>query len=158
MASVMPVFTAVFDKVPRLGLTCLRSHVVRISAAAGTRSIHLSDQHNDVYMISGEDDFKNKVMRNSLPVIVNFHADWCEPCHSLKPLLEKIAEEHVGRLHLAEILVDDHVDLLHAFEVTAVPAVLGIHRGVVTEKFVGLVSHKQVMNFVDKLLERTAPK
>ena len=34
---------------------------------------------------------------------MNFHADWCEPCHSLKPLLEKIAEENVGRLHLAEV-------------------------------------------------------
>lgn len=158
MANVLPMFTAIFEKVPRLGLTSLRSHVVRISAAVSIRRLHLSDHHNDIYMITGEDDFKNKVMRNSLPVIVNFHADWCEPCHSLKPLLQKIAEEHVGRLHLAEILVDDHVDLLHAFEVTAVPAVLGIHRGIVTEKFVGLVSHKQVMDFVDKLLDRIPPK
>ncbi|XP_064108121.1 uncharacterized protein LOC135216664 [Macrobrachium nipponense] len=61
-------------------------------------------------------------------------------------------------IEINSILVDDHVDLLHAFEVTAVPAVLGIHRGIVTEKFVGLVSHKQVMDFVDKLLDRTPPK
>ncbi|XP_064107427.1 uncharacterized protein LOC135216225 [Macrobrachium nipponense] len=104
MANVLPMFTAVFEKVPCLGLNSLRRHVVHISAAAGIRRLHLSDHHNDIYMIAGEDDFKNKVMRNSLPVIVNFHADWCEPCHSLKPLLQKIAEEHVGRLHLAEVM------------------------------------------------------
>lgn len=120
------------------------------------REFHTNEQLCDIYEITDEQDFKKKVMRNSIPVIVNFHADWCEPCHSLKPLLEKIANENEGRLHLAEVLVDDHVDLLHAFEVEAIPAVLGIHRGIVTEKFVGLVSHKQVMEFVEKLLERTA--
>lgn len=120
------------------------------------REFHTNEQLCDIYEITDEQDFKKKVMRNSIPVIVNFHADWCEPCHSLKPLLEKIANENEGRLHLAEVLVDDHVDLLHAFEVEAIPAVLGIHRGIVTEKFVGLVSHRQVMEFVEKLLERTA--
>lgn len=50
--------------------------------------------------------------------------------------------------------MDEHLDLLHAFEVTAVPAVLGIHRGMVVEKFVGLVSHKEVKGFVEKLLNK----
>lgn len=51
-----------------------------------------------------------------------------------------------------QVLVEEHIDLLQAFEVTAVPAVLGIHRGMVVGKFVGLVSHKEVTGFVDKLL------
>lgn len=53
-----------------------------------------------------------------------------------------------------QVAVDEHVDLLQAFEVTAVPAVLGIHRGMVVEKFVGLVSHKEVKGFVEKLLNK----
>lgn len=44
-----------------------------------------------------------QVMRSELPVIVNFHADWCEPCHSLRPLLEKIAQDNEEKLHLAEV-------------------------------------------------------
>lgn len=54
----------------------------------------------------------------------------------------------------SQVAVDEHLDLLHAFEVTAVPAVLGIHRGMVVEKFVGLVSHKEVKSFVEKLLNK----
>ncbi|KAG0725837.1 Thioredoxin, mitochondrial [Chionoecetes opilio] len=123
-------------------------------ACTAARNLHMSEQVMEVFMVNNEDDFKNKVMRSTLPVIVNFHAEWCEPCHSLKPLLEKIAKENEGYLHLAEVAVDDHVELLHAFEVTAVPAVLGIHRGMVVEKFVGLVSHKEVKGFVEKLLNK----
>lgn len=130
------------------------TQVQLLTATSGVRNFHKSDQLMDVFEIQNEDEFKNKVMRNSLPVIVNFHADWCEPCHSLRPLLNKIATENVGRLHLAEVMVDEHVDLLHAFEVTAVPAVLGIHRGIVIEKFIGLVSHKEVKEFVDKILHK----
>ena len=67
------------------------------------RSLHSSEQVMEIFMVNSEDDFKNKVMRSDLPVIVNFHAEWCEPCHSLKPLLEKIAHENEGHLHLAEV-------------------------------------------------------
>ncbi|XP_050718334.1 thioredoxin, mitochondrial-like [Eriocheir sinensis] len=125
-----------------------------LQALSAVRNLHVSEPLTEIFMINSEDDFKNKVMRNTLPVIVNFHAEWCEPCHSLKPLLEKIAQENEGHLHLAEVAVDEHVDLLQAFEVTAVPAVLGIHRGMVVEKFVGLVSHKEVKGFVEKLLNK----
>ncbi|XP_071551500.1 thioredoxin-like [Panulirus ornatus] len=151
-----PVMCSFFQRVPYR--TLLSNLVQRqlIAASTGSRNFHPSENLMDVFLINNEDEFKNKVMRNSLPVIVNFHADWCEPCHSLRPLLEKIAEENLGRLHLAEVLVDDHVDLLHAFEVTAIPAVLGIHRGLVIEKFVGLVSHQQVKDFVDKILDKNA--
>ncbi|KAK4307403.1 hypothetical protein Pmani_020832 [Petrolisthes manimaculis] len=117
-----------------------------------TRTIHHTPPARDVYNIANEDEFKNKVMRSELPVIVNFHADWCEPCHSLRPLLQKIAQQNTHKLHLAEVLVEEHIELLQAFEVTAVPAVLGIHRGMVVGKFVGLVSHKEVTGFVEKLL------
>ena len=51
-----------------------------------------------------------------------------------------------------QVLVDDHVSLLQAFEVTAVPAVLGVVGGQVTEKFIGLISEKEVRAFVDTMI------
>lgn len=74
-----------------------------LQACMSLRGLHVSEQVLEIFMINSEDDFKNKVMRSALPVIVNFHADWCEPCHSLKPLLENIAQENEGHLHLAEV-------------------------------------------------------
>ncbi|KAB7506667.1 Thioredoxin, mitochondrial [Armadillidium nasatum] len=115
--------------------------------------LHVTNLNREVYDIKDEEDFKTRVMRSSVPVIVNFHADWCEPCHSLKPLLQKIVNDNPGKIHLAEILVDDHATLLQTFEVTAVPAVLAIHRGSVKDKFIGLVTDKQIKAFVENLLK-----
>lgn len=98
-----PAMCSFLQRVPYRTLLKNSIHRQLIAAPTGTRNFHLSENLMDVYLINSEDEFKNKVMRNSLPVIVNFHADWCEPCHSLKPLLEKIAEENVGHLHLAEV-------------------------------------------------------
>ena len=67
------------------------------------RLFHTSCINNDIYMIANEEEFEDKVMRSSLPVVINFHADWCEPCHALKPLLENLAEKFQGRMHLAEV-------------------------------------------------------
>lgn len=78
-------------------------HVQHLLACTAGRNFHSSEQVMEIFMINSEDDFKNKVMRSAVPVIVNFHAEWCDPCHSLKPLLEKIAEENEGHLHLAEV-------------------------------------------------------
>lgn len=68
-----------------------------------SNEFHSTSGKNAVYEIKSEDDFKERVMRSSVPVIVNFHADWCEPCHSLKPLLENIVKENNGKIHLAEV-------------------------------------------------------
>ncbi|KAF2356521.1 Thioredoxin domain [Trinorchestia longiramus] len=117
-----------------------------------SRRLHISPKLGEIYTISTEDEFEQKVMKSSVPVVVNFHAEWCEPCHALKPLLEGLAEKFKGRFHLAEVKVDDHVALLHAFEVTAVPAVLGVVSGQVKEKFVGLISEAEVKAFVNTMI------
>ncbi|MPC64037.1 putative thioredoxin-2 [Portunus trituberculatus] len=77
-------------------------HAQQLACTVG-RNFHSSEPAMEIFMVNSEDDFKNKVMRSPVPVIVNFHAEWCEPCHSLKPLLEKIAQENEGHLHLAEV-------------------------------------------------------
>jgi len=67
------------------------------------RNFHSSLPKKDIYIINNEEEFEDKVMRSKLPVVINFHADWCEPCHALKPLLENLAEKFKGRMHLAEV-------------------------------------------------------
>lgn len=67
------------------------------------RGLRISAQCRDIYIIESEEEFEKKVMDSKLPVVINFHADWCEPCQALKPLLESLAEKYQGRMHLAEV-------------------------------------------------------
>lgn len=96
-----------------------------------------------------------KVMNSNVPVIVNFHADWCDPCKILTPQLRAIVEKTEG-LDLAIIDVEDNAELVHTFEVKAVPAVLAIKHGRVVDKFIGLQDADQIEGLVAKVAKMAA--
>lgn len=89
-------------------------------------------------------------MNSDIPVIVNFHADWCSPCHELTPKLKNLVE-HSDGIALAIVDVEKHADLVHTFEVGAVPAVLAIRNGIIIDKFIGLVDSSVIENLIVNL-------
>ena len=90
-------------------------------------------------------------MNSSVPVIVNFHAEWCDPCHILTPKLKELVGEGED-IGLAIVDVEANPDLVHTFEVKAVPAVLAIRNGLVVDKFIGLVDADMIEQLVNKLV------
>ncbi|XP_069359835.1 thioredoxin, mitochondrial [Maniola hyperantus] len=89
-------------------------------------------------------------MNNDKPVIVNFHAEWCEPCKILTPKLKELIEP-LHNLDLAVVDVEDNAELVHAFEVKAVPAVIAIKNGLIVDKFIGLVDADMIKNLIDRM-------
>lgn len=102
------------------------------------------------FVIKNSEDFVNKVMNSDVPVIVNFHAEWCDPCKILSPKLKELVEP-MNDIHLAVIDVENNAELVHAFEVKAVPAVLAVRNGLVVDKFIGLVDADMIENLIKKL-------
>ncbi|KMQ90535.1 mitochondrial-like protein [Lasius niger] len=90
-------------------------------------------------------------MNGTVPVIVNFHADWCDPCKILTPKLIELIEP-MDKLDLAIIDVEENPELVHVFEVKAVPAVIAISNGLVVDKFIGLVNNEMIENLIQKLI------
>ncbi|KAF5302209.1 hypothetical protein FQA39_LY10248 [Lamprigera yunnana] len=88
-----------------------------------------------------------KVMNSDYPVIVNFHAEWCEPCHILTPKMKELIEPKEN-IHLAIVDVEEHAELVHTFEVKAVPAVIAVRNGLVVDKFIGLVDANMIENLI----------
>ncbi|XP_041981434.1 thioredoxin, mitochondrial [Aricia agestis] len=128
----------------------LRSPVRRLANLRRANTISTSLVHNETILVKNNDEFVNKVMNNDKPVIVNFHADWCEPCKILTPKLKELVEP-LTNLDLAIVDVEDNADLVHTFEVKAVPAVLAIKNGLVVDKFIGLVDADMILNLIDKM-------
>ncbi|KAE8741434.1 hypothetical protein FOCC_FOCC013034 [Frankliniella occidentalis] len=122
---------------------------------SGLRYISHSSPVCKVFEVSNNDDFMEKVMNSNVPVIVNFHADWCDPCKILTPQLREIVEKTEG-LDLAIIDVEDNAELVHTFEVKAVPAVLAIKHGRVVDKFIGLQDADQIEGLVAKVAKMAA--
>ncbi|GLV35245.1 uncharacterized protein CBL_01606 [Carabus blaptoides fortunei] len=104
-----------------------------------------------IFVIKNNDEFMDKVMSSSNPVIVNFHAEWCEPCKILTPKMKELIEpqEHID---LAIVDVENNAELVHTFEVKAVPAVLAVRNGLIVDKFIGLVDANMIENLINKLL------
>jgi putative thioredoxin len=101
-----------------------------------------------------EDTFEEEVVRRSqeLPVVVDFWAEWCGPCHALAPVLEREAAARAGSLALAKVDVDANPGLAQEYGIRGIPAVKAFRNGRVVDEFVGARSAPAVGEFLDGLL------
>ncbi len=101
-----------------------------------------------------EQTFEQAVVERSreVPVVVDFWAEWCGPCHALAPVLEREIAARDGQVELAKVDVDANQSLAAAHGVQGIPAVKGFRDGRVVAEFVGAQSSVAVSSFLDELL------
>jgi len=103
-------------------------------------------------------DFPQKVLDAShqVPVVVDFWAEWCQPCRALKPILEKLAAEYGGRFILAKVDSDQNQELAQRYGVRGIPAVKAFVGGELVDAFDGALPEGQVREFIDRLIPSPA--
>jgi putative thioredoxin len=105
-----------------------------------------------------ESSFQTAVLdrSHSMPVVVDFWAEWCGPCRQLGPVLEREASKRAGRLELVKLDVDANPDLSRTYGIQGIPAVKAFHKGRVVAEFVGAQPAIAVERFLDSLLPSEA--
>ncbi len=76
-----------------------------------------------------ETDFEEKVLRATMPVVVDFWAPWCGPCRMIAPALEKLALEFNGRLAVAKVNTDESQSLAETYNVRGIPTLIYFREG-----------------------------
>lgn len=101
-----------------------------------------------------EASFQTEVLdkSNDVAVVVDLWAEWCGPCKTLGPILEKVIDATGGKVVLAKVDVDANPGLSDAFKVQSIPAVYAMKDGKVVDGFMGAYPEAAVQEFVDKLL------
>ncbi|SEE49889.1 putative thioredoxin [Streptomyces sp. 3213] len=109
----------------------------------------------DLVIDVDEAGFESEVLQRSteVPVVIDFWAEWCEPCKQLSPILERLALEYNGRFVLARIDVDANQMLMQQFGVQGIPAVFAVVAGQALPLFQGAAAEPQIRQTLDQLIQ-----
>ncbi|MGW0084375.1 tetratricopeptide repeat protein [Streptomyces sp. NPDC003393] len=130
-----------------------KAEQVRAQAAreGGTGAVSPADLVIDV----DEATFERDVLQRSaeVPVVIDFWAEWCQPCKQLSPVLERLAVEYNGRFLLAKIDVDANQLLMQQFGIQGIPAVFAVVAGQALPLFQGAAGEAQIRQTLDQLVQ-----
>ncbi|MEU1177489.1 tetratricopeptide repeat protein [Streptomyces sp. NPDC005820] len=109
----------------------------------------------DLVIDVDEAGFEREVLQRSaeVPVVIDFWAEWCQPCKQLSPVLERLAVEYDGRFLLAKIDVDANQMLMQQFGVQGIPAVFAVVAGQALPLFQGAAGEAQIRQTLDQLVQ-----
>jgi thioredoxin 1 len=85
-----------------------------------------------------DQNFESEVLKSSVPVLVDFWAEWCMPCKMLAPTIEKLATDYAGKVKVGKLDTDSNRDVSIKYGISAIPTVILFKDGQVAQKFVGL--------------------
>ncbi len=106
---------------------------------------------NDKIIQVSDADFDETVLKNDLPVLVDFWAAWCGPCRAIAPVIDQLAEEYDGKVIIAKMNVDENPATPGRFNIRAIPTLILFKDGSVVEQITGAVGKTVIQNALSKV-------
>ena len=92
-------------------------------------------------------DFEKEVLQSEKPVLVDFFADWCEPCKMLSPIVDEVASEN-SDIKVVKVNIDESQDLAMKYQVMSIPTLVVIKEGKEINRSVGLIDKSEVISLI----------
>ena len=99
-----------------------------------------------------DQSFENEVIKCQTPVVVDFWAPWCGPCHMIAPVTEKLSKEYADRVKFCKLNVDENPEMVRKYNVMSIPLLLFFKDGKQVDSIVGAVPESLVKPKVEALV------
>ena len=96
-------------------------------------------------------NFEQEVMKSEIPVLLDFWAEWCGPCHMVAPTIEEIAGEYEGKVKVGKLNVDNNMNTAAKYGIRSIPTLLVFKGGEVAAQFVGVQAKNVLTEKLDSL-------
>ena len=95
-----------------------------------------------------KDNFEEVVLKNELPVLVDFWATWCGPCKMIGPIVEELSEELAGKVVFGKLNVDKQPELAMQFQVMSIPTLILFDKGEIVNKKIGFMQKEKLVEML----------
>jgi thioredoxin 1 len=93
-------------------------------------------------------NFQSKVLSSDKLTLVDFWAEWCGPCRTMGPVVEKLSEEYAGKVNIGKLDVDHNPKVCGKYGITSIPTILFIKDGKVVDKTVGVYPRSKLVKMI----------
>jgi thioredoxin len=104
---------------------------------------------SDQIVSTTDANFESDVLKSSLPVLVDYWAEWCGPCKMIAPILDEIANSYEGKLRIAKVNVDENAQLTQKYGIRSIPTLMLFKDGNVQAQKIGALSKSQLAAFIE---------
>ncbi len=99
-----------------------------------------------------DDNFQEEVLNSDIPVLVDFWADWCQPCKMIAPSVAQVADEYDGKVKVGKLDVDSNPRTSTALNIRGIPALLIFNEGKPIDQIIGAVPKSIIQKKLDEAL------
>lgn len=103
-------------------------------------------------IVLNEDNFEQEVIKNDLPVLVDFWAEWCGPCRMTGPIVDEFATEYEGKMKVGKVNVDEYQNLAGKYNVMSIPTILIFNKGEAVKTLIGYMPKENFEKEIEQVL------